>query len=62
MNMALAQVVARMQWGKRFALAANRAALPATRERAVNEALKASRRNAPRLFYSPLGVFSHHIH
>jgi len=31
-------------------------------ERAVNEALKASRRNAPRLFYSPLGVFSHHIH
>jgi hypothetical protein len=62
MNMALAQVVARMQLGKRYALAANRAALPAIRERALDEASKASRHNAPRLFYSPLGVFSHQMH
>lgn len=62
MNMALAQVVARMQLGKRSAFAAHRAAWAAAREGAVDDASKASRHNAPRLFYSPLGVFSRHIH
>lgn len=62
MNMALAQIVARMQLGKSSALAANRATLAAAREGAVDEASKASRHSAPRLFYSPLGVFSRHIH